>query len=56
VNQVTAHGTALHLAISNQEMKCIRILFQNDADIYMKNLDGRRAIDVTHNMELKAFL
>lgn len=32
VNQVTTHGTALHMAAAHEDVKCIEILFQNDAN------------------------
>jgi ankyrin repeat protein len=44
VNQVTAHGTALHLAVKNEDVRCIELLLQNDADIEVQDQDGKTAL------------
>ncbi len=38
VNQVTAYGTALHLAGVEDDIRCVEVLFRNDADTEI--LDG----------------
>jgi hypothetical protein len=41
---VTAHGTALHLAVKNEDVRCIELLLQNDADIEVQDQDGKTAL------------
>jgi hypothetical protein len=37
INQLTTHGTALHLAAVGQDKKCLEILLMNEADTEMVN-------------------
>jgi ankyrin repeat protein len=44
VNQVTFHGTALHMAAVENDVKCVEVLFRSDADTETTDGEGRKPI------------
>lgn len=44
VNQVTSHGTALHMAAVQNDVKCVEVLFRSDANTDTLDGEGRKAI------------
>lgn len=56
VNQATKRGTALHLAVMNEDRRCVEILLQNDADIETLNPEGQTALEICKNKEIRLLL
>ena len=56
INQVTMHGSALHLAVANEDKKCIEVLLQHGADLEVVDSDGKSVSDICKNVEIKAIL
>ena len=55
-NLVTAHGTALHLAVKNEDTRCIELLLQNDANIEVQDNDGHKVVEVCKNKQIGVML
>jgi ankyrin repeat protein len=56
VNQVTKRGTALHLAVINEDKKCLEILLKNDADISTPNMEGQTSLEICKSPDIRALL
>lgn len=44
INQVTSQGTALHLAVMKEDLKCIELLLKHQADIETLDVLDRKAV------------
>lgn len=51
-SQNTQHGTALHLAARNQDIKCLRLLLQHEADVAALDSEGRTPAQVTDHPDI----
>ena len=49
INQTTKHGSALHLAVRNQDVKSVELLLQNNAELDVVDSDGKYPIDPCQN-------
>ena len=55
-NQVTALGTALHVAAAQEDAGCIEALFKSDADTETVDNSGRRAVEVAGSQSIRRLL
>jgi ankyrin repeat protein len=47
---------ALHLAAWRGSIKVVQYLVEHEADLNVKNKEGKRPVDLAHHLELKAYL
>ena len=56
VNQMTDNGTALHLAVRNEDVKCLEMLLRYDASIEVVDNQGRVVRDVCKDKKIEGIL
>ena len=52
VNQVTSHGTALHVAVRNEDVRCLQILLKEDANIDITDGFKNTPADICKDKEI----
>lgn len=56
VNQLTPRGTALHLAVANEDRVCLEMLLRHEADIDLLNNEGKNPLQICKNEEIKKII
>ena len=56
VNQLTCHGTALHLSVRNEDIGCLEALLQHGASLQVSNFEDKLPIDICESEKIAAIL
>jgi hypothetical protein len=51
-NQTTQHGSALHLAVRNEDFRCLELLLQHEAEVDVVDGEGKTPLDICQNKQM----